>query len=50
MNWDLLLVTGRNKVALPNAALSNKCYLVFMDVDNMFVDMMVGFRFNRSSV
>ena len=42
VNWDLSSVTGRNKVALPNAALSNKRYPASTDADNMFVDTTAG--------
>lgn len=42
VNWDLSSVSGRNKVALPNAALSNKRYPASTDADALFVDTTAG--------
>lgn len=41
-NLDLSTVTGINKVALPNAALTNRKYPASTDADNLFVDTTAG--------
>ena len=42
MNFDLFTATKQNLVALPNAALLNKCYPASTDVDGLFVDTTAG--------
>lgn len=41
-NVNLATETGMNKVALPNAALSNRRYPASTDMDNLFVDTTAG--------